>query len=370
MPTHYDNSKLKLMYACVINKWAESNLGLTNLEFLINFKQLKYLDLSRCKMWYNHYMVNVCKLKTLTHLDLSTRPLTDYALKHIEKLTELCNLRMHGCYNLYGEGLVYISKLKKLKNLNLSYCIMCHIDFLKYVGKIAGLERLNLIEFGKDVIDTGLKHLRELTKLQWLELNFKDDWKICLIKNEESAIECLGKMVSVEYLSLVDCRNNGLDNLMINLRKLQLMCCDVLTNDDLKNLVVLEKLECLQLVKCKLLTNESLINVKKIKSLTELVLDECESFTEDGMVHVAKMINLQKLKLVNCFNLDDDSLKHISKMNNLRELCLAKNEWLTNSGLKYLNGIISLIYLNISNCCNVKYYNLKFGEGIFVDIWD
>jgi hypothetical protein len=105
------------------------------------------------------------RLKAVTALDLSDRPITDNDLQQIKNLKHLRRLVLDRT-NIHGQGLVYLQNLTELTELRLN----CpSLDLLIIAsGGFSKLERLSLAT--SNLSDSATEHLVRLVRLKELDL--------------------------------------------------------------------------------------------------------------------------------------------------------------------------------------------------------
>jgi hypothetical protein len=95
-----------------------------------------------------------------------SRPLLSYLLKHLEGLTELRQLWLFGL-EIGDQGIKSLKDLVRLEVLDLGETRITNFG-ISHLKRLANLRELTL--FGTKIGDAGLRHLRTLAHLQRLDL--------------------------------------------------------------------------------------------------------------------------------------------------------------------------------------------------------
>lgn len=184
---------------------------------------------------------------------------------------------------------------------------------LKLLASLSKLERLNL-NFGMNITDAGLTHLRELTSLQELQLGntqASDSGLEFLSRLEnlrllelhgtnvtDRGLRHLNSLTNLRTLDLGDTKitDAGLQQLagLVNLEELRIGGTQI-TNGGLRHLNSFEKLKCLELNQTAV-TNSGLANLSSMTGLKELDLYRTR-ITDAGLQHLAVLTNLETLYL-------------------------------------------------------------------------
>jgi Leucine-rich repeat (LRR) protein len=280
-------------------------LGLTSLDCLKSFTQLRFLDLSGCEVL----------------ADLSA----------VAALTQLQHLKLYGCKAVTELG--GVENLTQLQFLDLSRC-----EQVSDLSPVAGLTQLQSLDLSgcnalKESL-TDLSPLASLTQLQSLDLSY------CEALTDLSPLAGLTQLHS---LNLGDCK--ALTDLiplagLTHLQSLNLSECSALT--DLIPLAGLNQLQSLKLNFCSALTDLSpLAGLTQLQSLS---LRECSALTD--LSPLAGLTQLQSLDLGSCMVLTD--LSPLAGMTQLQSLDLGGCEGLTD--LSPLAGLTQLQSLDLGSC--------------------
>jgi Leucine-rich repeat (LRR) protein len=125
---------------------------------------------------------------------------------------------------------------------------------------------------------------------------------------------------------------------LTDLKQLTLMNRKRITDDGLRHLIKLSKLEVLALNGTNI-RGKGLQNVVHMQQLTGLTLDNTP-LTDDALEYIGQLDNLQWLFLSNT-RITDDGLKHIATLRRLEDLQL-RGTSITDEGVKHLYGMTSL----------------------------
>jgi WD40 repeat protein/Leucine-rich repeat (LRR) protein len=133
-----------------------------------------------------------------------------------------------------------------------------------------------------------------------------------------------------------------------NLKELRISPFATLTNDSLKNLSGLTKLQVLHLPPANgELTGEGLIHLKPLAELRELQLPA--GWGDGGLDHIAGLTKMEKLN-AHYANITDAGLVHLKEMTAMRSLLLGRNAELRGEGLRHLLGMTELRDLSLFSC--------------------
>ena len=91
------------------------------------------------------------------------------------------------------------------------------------------------------------------------------------------------------------------------------------------------------------ITDEGLKEVAKLYKLEQLIMTQCTKITDEGLKEVAKLQNLEELWLAST-EITDEGLKEVAKLQNLIRLSLASTE-ITDEGLKEVAKLQKLTVL-------------------------
>lgn len=281
--------------------------------------------------------------------------ITDDQLRHISHLTDLKHINLRGT-NILGTGLKYLAGLKSLTMLwlssthvgdnELAYLLdLTSLESLGlkgtpttdagmvHVGKIASLESLSL---GAGIGDEGLKHLKNLRNLRWLNVGNRDI--------TDDGLAHLAGLTQMEtlYFRNTQISDEGLVYLknMAKLKTLSLTGTRV-TERGLVHLQGLEKLENLELLYG--VTETGLMALSKLPSLKNITVDG-DSLSEEGLTLLLKFKSLEHVYIDNTDKMDS-IVKELVNLRGLKKLTLGTG--LTDEGLVKLKNMHSLQALTI-----------------------
>ncbi|MBN2380831.1 hypothetical protein JXM67_13615 [candidate division WOR-3 bacterium] len=206
----------------------EKDITSSGLAQLKDLDKLHTLDLRN--IWIGEAGLAVLEgLSNLEVLLLEDPCVYDRQLVHLESVSNLRKLMLRDDWNLNGWGLKYLRNLTKLEELDLSGCFyMDHENLweeepleVRYIPKLPKLERLSLAN--THLRDRSLKHISKLTNL--IQLNLGNN------PITDKGLKHLQKLTELTSLDLssTDVTDTGLVYLegLTNLRELRLNSTDV-----------------------------------------------------------------------------------------------------------------------------------------------
>lgn len=135
-----------------------------------------------------------------------------------------------------------------------------------------------------------------------------------------------------------------------NLTKLVLSRTQI-TDEGLKNIAGLIKLESLNLWGASKITDNGLFHLQNLINLTELDLASTNT-TNVGVSYIVGLKNLKSLNLWNVRQISDDGVAYLRYLINLTNLDLF-NTQITNNGLPYVGALTNLKSLSLRDAVNV-----------------
>ncbi|KAL9650848.1 hypothetical protein ABK040_001898 [Willaertia magna] len=354
----------------------------SNIKLLLNFTQLKVLDIKLTKISDN-------ELKGLTNLEkLKLENCNKVYGKCFLNLKQLKTLKLTNMYNIKDESLV---ELKNLNKLTVYQCTLLTGDFLKHLQQLTELniknERFN-IENLNSLINLKVLFL-QINKKHFINYNFLHNLTnletLSISPSKEMKDDDLMNLKNLKTLELLnECNVTG--SCFINLNNLEsfLVCFNGLKNLNEENLKYLTKLTNLDLSNTKISGEylKYLINLKMLSfvpnketfkeeylqnlsnNLESLCLNKPYIKSNFSGIYLNQLINLKELDISNT-NIED---KYLINLNNLKSLTLNKCEKFTgecflnlinltelniykiNISEIYLNNLINLKILNFSDC--------------------
>jgi len=228
----------------------------------------------------------IVSLNRLQRLSIAG-PITDVGLKELVFLKELRELELHSKL-ITEQGLKVFSALPLLDRLSLP-SVPISAAGLKEVGRIASLRHLNL--FIAPVTDDGLKELKELHRLETLNVSYSDVTDAGL--KHLAALKNLREL-SVDFTKLTDAGVKELAR-QRQWRMLSIACCDDITNASVLALANQKELVELDLSGIQI-TDASMEIVGTFSKLQGLNLLQAR-VTDDGLKHLTKLKKLEYLDL-------------------------------------------------------------------------
>jgi beta-lactamase regulating signal transducer with metallopeptidase domain len=221
-------------------------------------------------------------------------------------------------------GLEHLRGLTKLQTLNLTRTKVTDAG-LEHLKGLTKLQSLNL--WNTEVTDAGLEHLEGLTKLRNLDLSGT--------KVSDAGLVHLKGLSNLQSLDLTDTQvtDAGLEHLqgLTKLLWLNLGATKV-TDSGLEHLKALTELQTLGLEETKV-TDAGLEHLKALTKLQWLDLRSTK-VTDTGLEHLKGLTKVQTLHL-NYTEVTDAGLEHLKGLTNLQWLCLGTTK-VTDAGVKKL----------------------------------
>ena len=201
-------------------------------------------------------------------------------------------------------------------------------------GEVIGIR----LSHNKKITDAGLVHLKELTKLQTLDLSYSTNFT-------DAGLVHLKELTALQTLKLGNTKitDAGLGHLkgLTNLQTLDPP--KQITDAGLAHLKELDKLQHLSLYQTKI-TDAGLVHLKGLTNLQTLNLHGTK-VTDAGLGHLKGLTNLQSLSLSGS-QTTDAGLVHLEGLTDLRNLSLTKTTF-TGVGLASLKGLTKLQHLRL-----------------------
>jgi len=321
------------------------------------------------------------RLKAVTHLtglkelSLEGTDITDWGMGILASFPSLEELSLN--VRVTDRGMVHVAQLKSLKRLYFPGATKVTSAGLQHISKLTGLEELYL---GQGISDTGLAHLRGLTRLTYLCLygpGFTDaglvhvkaipSLRIFSVHEGYSRIGDAGlaqisEMPNLELLCVGGMRgitDAGIAHLtkMRSLRKLDIGSSQV-TDKGLSYLKQIKTLEHLDLPQDQHnISDAGLAHLAELSNLKVLQVSRLHSggrdrnriyYTDAGLAQLAKLRSLEELH-VGSIGITDAGMDHVAKLTNLKRLHMFGCDNVTDKGIAKLTALKSLKYLDISH---------------------
>ena len=191
--------------------------------------------------------------------------------------------------NLKEKNNISIDFLKNPLSIIQFFNDKCDDDALKSISHIIDLEQLG---FGSSVTNFGMRYIRYLKNLKFLNLRFS--------KVTDEGLRYVDNLVFLENISMSNyITDSGLFTLkkMTRLKNLDLEGCCV-SDSGLESILHLENIESISL-SGDLITNEGLNLLAKFKKLKKLSLLEA-NITDSGISIIEKMKSLNEISIGKC----------------------------------------------------------------------
>jgi Leucine-rich repeat (LRR) protein len=374
------------------------NLGDTaigpGLVYLKDLRPLKYLNLAMNRHpQMDRHLTNIADLTEIEELYLGGPTMTDQALVHLTKMTQLKKLHLSqsnvtgsGLPNLVGltqmeeldmensqigdTGLVHIGKMPNLRKLNISSNPL--------TGKVtdAGLAHLKDLKLLEDIVlpwggltDAGLSNLAALTAMKKMEVggekitgrgiavfaNMKHLENLGIVGGNitDAAMPALAGCTSLKELSLNGCSitDKGFTHIakLKSLEKLTITRTQI-TGDGLAVLKDLPKLSELGLWNMKL-GQTGLAHLAGCKALRQLTIYHLDiGLRDQDFAHLSNLTSLQSLQANGTSSITNKALGSLSGLTLLESIYITGNSSITDDGLKYMANLNSLRSIHLSKC--------------------
>ncbi len=240
------------------------------------------------------------QLQQITSLSFSFTPISDTALLHISKLSNLRRLQIQISR---GQGIPHVENTFTDKGL-------------KLLARLTKLENLLIDEGG--VTDAGLEHLKGLTKLKRLRLS-KMPLSIAALYDLSESIPDAEIYASAKVLA-----EGGR---LVTLRILRNR--GIITSYSQIDDALLEQMEGLQGVKefgfesCSKITDNGLKSIAKHADLEGLTLQHARQITNDGLKSIGQLKHLKRISFWSCSGITDEGLEHLHQLKELKSLSLS-----------------------------------------------
>ncbi|NIP23049.1 MAG: M48 family metalloprotease [Phycisphaerae bacterium] len=210
---------------------------------------------------------------------------------------------------------------------------------MPHIAHLTGLKSLNIRTTG--ISDRGLKYIRNITSLKYLDMPYR------VTDKGMSHLAELHSLKGLYFPQNSGITNTGLRHLakMISLEEVYL-AGKRMGDACLAHLRDLPRLEYLALYS-KGFSDKGMVHIKDIPSLR--ILSFHESFpriTDAGLAHISDMPNLELLCMHGIQDITDEGIANLTKMRSLRKLNISSSQ-VTDKGLAYLSQIKTLERLDL-----------------------
>lgn len=244
--------------------------------------------------------------------------LTDEDLKDLEGLTELRVMRFMLAPRATGEGLVSLSKLNHLHHVAAAFYGGGEVTGLKHIAAVKSLEQL-FLKFGQNSPEDALDGLAEHPALRILMLN---NWS----KLTDAGMSKIAKIPKLQLLGVSGCTKitaTGIAALKgLSLSSLDIGGCDRVGNEGAQAIAAMSGLQ--------------------------MLYAKASGITDDGIKHLAKLTKLDTLDLSDNFGVTDACLADLKKLSALKNLNLSGTE-LTDKAVDVLKEMQTLQSLNVES---------------------
>jgi hypothetical protein len=145
-----------------------------------------------------------------------------------------------------------------------------------------------------------------------------------------------------------------------------------LTNNGLKVVCSLGRLQSLRITHCENLTDRSLNYLQHLHRLESLELScwDSSDFTDEGARQLSKLQSLKQLTLVGWDKLTDEGMFYFSKMRSLESLNLRFAKLISDEGVDHLHTLKSLRELKLADCLVTQKAKIRLKRaGVAVTMW-
>ncbi len=340
------------------------------LGMLSKLKSLQSINLFKNRHITAAGIARLAELPQLEGLNLSRVKLDGAMLRELARFPALRELDLEGC-EFTGEPHEFetMPSLPHLREINLSRCSFVCDKALKWVAQCRNLERLTLPGNAK-FADDGVRELARMTQLKSLRAGHMSNRV-----SSSALVEALGGMHSLQFIDLssikgVDDAVLGVIGRMHDLRHLTLYGCCNITDEGVKSLEGLKRLETLDLGLCGGVGDRALETIGvELKALRVLRLSgQISGGGAGGFAGDDEWMNNRYLRV------SDAGLAFICRLPNLEELSLRGSNTLTSAGLRRLAGYAENVMggatpaqftrlreLDLTDCSGITDEDVEFG---------
>lgn len=315
----------------------------SSLVKIAKFKQLKELSLLSAFRLTKEGLKEVAKLENLEKLSITGFRLRD--LSSIATLTKLKSLDLSSTY-VDENALKKLQSLKNLKELKIENCGMLKGLAPEVLADFTTLESLSV----KNNQWFGDRHLTEIAKLK--KLSHLDLWATTISDKSLKALQSFPALRSLK-ISGSQLTDLGMGHLA-SLKNLEILGIyrTKMTDKSMISIGKLVKLKSLELRRCNEITDKGFKHLENLTELKELDLS-LTPVKDPTLKRIAKLKNLEVLKLAFCKDITDEGLKHVGQMKKLKVLSLESTK-IHSLGLQKLSNLPNLRELNLNNCSRVS----------------
>lgn len=303
----------------------------TDLLFLKPLAELRQLELANTDIDDDSLAV-LSHLKNLETLYLyhPQGRTTDAAMKHIGRLTKLKVLRMSST-QVTDAGLIHLASLENLREIWLPRRVtdagllhlrgFRHLEYLwmtpemtdNGVAALHAHPHLRILWLPYTITDAGLAHLRALSKLEELHLSSKHV--------TDAGLAYIGECNNLKKLYLLDMNisDNGLKHLVpLTMMEVLAVGGSAVTDDGMANISKFRGLKRLSLSGTQI-SDRGLATIRHLTALEQLSLHSCKNITNEGLRHLRDMVRLETLDLART-GVTSEGMQELSVLSNLRVL--------------------------------------------------
>ena len=222
-------------------------------QLLLRFKNLRSLSWNIAPS----ILVEVAswtELKNLEALEVSNSDIDDDLLRGLSGATQINDLTLRHCDKVTDDGVAHLTKIEGLKRLVLWDGTLLTDRALEHFAKLKDLQSLQLTHWGR-ITDVGLEHLTRLTRLESVSID----------RDVALTAKGLGRLGKLQSLKDISCTFSSLDD------------------SGLEALGRIATLEILCLFDLKNVTDKGLRHLKGLKELRLLYVDQCPGITTEGL---------------------------------------------------------------------------------------
>lgn len=315
------------------------------------------VSFGRCRKLTVEWFELLQELQHVKCIEVGLPPyITDEQLSRlIPHLQHATRLNCVGCSQLTDNGFRLLGHLRELKELYFLHCK--HLTSLTFLGNLDGLQKLSI---------DGM-----LNTPYYKSTPVVDDSVLATISGEMNSLR------SLVIATQLDLSGIGLVHFadMRHLESLDLErgAGESLTDNGLKVLCSLGRLQSLRITHCEKLSDRSLNYLQHLHRLETLELSclDVSNFTDEGARQLSKLRCLKQLSLVGWENLTDRGIYYLSKIDTLERLNLRYAKHITDEGVDHLGYLKNLRVLELADCSVTPKakFRLRRSTGADVTIW-
>ncbi len=300
------------------------------------------------------------------------------------KLPNLTSLNLSGCNKIFCLIKCLTSKLPNLTSLNLSQCSYLEDgDITNIISPLQNLSKIDLIGCPK-ITSVGIKAIiSKFPKLISLNMDGYDHITTELAKEiatclpELTSLELRSININDEFISALVIHSKKLTSLVLNngigddgiemittnllgLTKLDISCCQEITDVGLEKIAKLKNLNYLNLSNTNLSDKALTIIASSLKKLSFIDFTNCENITDEGVKSFVTSYPYFSSINLGCLNITDQAIESIVTMPKITSIEFGYCGKITDNGIENIaNNIPNLTFLGLNGCVELTDESIK-----------